>query len=726
MTATTVQAAVLPAQERAWVQAGFEVLSGFVVAADDVAWATTPEQLFRVHGLGFAGSPLRPDAPFIDVVRAPLTPFASLTAAIGGNDRATAQRMGGPFVEHPPFHGSGFVGEIEQQVPLWWLDPIRMPAGSQLRRIHADGRDELVAEYVNVALGWVPAAQHAAPRLGWQPISPVLGPFAVVDGDRVPADPMPDGSVVVCSTAPRDGWQPSDRGLWWTQVPAARAGELTALRVTATLRGVPVQVVQRGAGPEGEIAGVVSIAHDAPAAEAAGFGRTAAGVYEATVPWSELAELQAAELRAPVDGAASAGAEPAQPASAPPAPATPASASPASGVDAERVQQLQVAAAKALLRLVRDRAAERAELFWSTIDGASTGRVTLTIDGAPHRAHPPVGVIDAMPLLREALARPDRGAWLSANLTVDTAGAFAFSYDYDRRPYWNTSGSPYDPPADGTRIAPDDDAFAADLARHPRDPELVPEWYPTAPAATGSGVIAADLAARSLDVPALPDEFAELASVDAWRRIGERVRSATADEIASERTPGAFEDEALAQRLESAIIGSALDAAMELDDDALHDAVDAGVRAGLLPPAARGTRELRLEAIGDILGDIVVTRLEILVSDGDAEGDDEITEQAALGIARTALDEQQSRDGGDYRIFAGEFDVPPLVDHGDVWTINWNSREYLETGDHLKMLLVGPILVPKRGDGSFWVLGTAGGVDAQVARWRAQMQEERS
>lgn len=67
--------------------------------------------------------------------------------------------------------------------------------------------------------------------------------------------------------------------------------------------------------------------------------------------------------------------------------------------------------------------------------------------------------------------------------------------------------------------------------------------------------------------------------------------------------------------------------------------------------------------------------------------------------------------------FDGEFDVPENEDHGDVWIFNWNSEEFLKTGDIFKQILVGPIAVPKDGTPPFF-LGTARDVAEELQLWR--------
>jgi hypothetical protein len=96
-----------------------------------------------------------------------------------------------------------------------------------------------------------------------------------------------------------------------------------------------------------------------------------------------------------------------------------------------------------------------------------------------------------------------------------------------------------------------------------------------------------------------------------------------------------------------------------------------------------------------------------------------IVEREARHVAEQALRELEARSGRRMAIFDGEFGVPGIVDHGDVWIVNWNTAEYLQSGNVFDQFLAGPIAVPKNGD-EFVVLGTAGTTDQELDRWRAQ------
>jgi hypothetical protein len=289
MTGDILQMAVLPGREQSWAD-GDDLLCGFVVRAADVSWATSPAELFAAHALGFPGSPFSPQSTAIDVLRFAATPFTRLVSATGGTT-AEGEPFGEGFVEPLPFTGTGFVATGgDHVVPLWWLEPSRVPAGAELWRIHADGADELIATYANVASGWQPAG---AARFG---PSDLVGVFAEWNGHPVFADILPNGRAVVASSTEVDGLRRTERGLWGGAIDPSEVAALHALRVTASWRGLPFQLVRRWSAGEALLGRLVYLGRDARAAESAGLQKMDAGVYEATAPISELVDLQAAEL----------------------------------------------------------------------------------------------------------------------------------------------------------------------------------------------------------------------------------------------------------------------------------------------------------------------------------------------------------------------------------------------------------------------------------------------
>ncbi len=94
-----------------------------------------------------------------------------------------------------------------------------------------------------------------------------------------------------------------------------------------------------------------------------------------------------------------------------------------------------------------------------------------------------------------------------------------------------------------------------------------------------------------------------------------------------------------------------------------------------------------------------------------------ISAEEARTTAEKVLEKLGADSGRPLAIFDGQFGLAGVEDYGDVWVVNWNSVEFLATGNQRRQVLSGPIVVPK--DGSEWfVLGTAGSTEHQLARWR--------
>jgi len=128
-----------------------------------------------------------------------------------------------------------------------------------------------------------------------------------------------------------------------------------------------------------------------------------------------------------------------------------------------RQGELQVQIARELFGLLGGPAWQRAELVWSSAGGVS--EVALRVwDEAGTVTEPDVKLagIDALfRELKETMATPADGAWLSAGLTLSTAGQFSYDYNYDRRFYWDTgSDDMFTRPDPDTDLWPDDDAWA--------------------------------------------------------------------------------------------------------------------------------------------------------------------------------------------------------------------------------------------------------------------------
>ena len=194
--------AVLPARGRGWLSEGLAWVAGYVVTRVDLGNGMTAEALHSELGLGFPGSPLRADAPHLDVLRIPLAPYVVLESP-GSRD------VDPPFRDHSPLSGTGFVESATGVVPYWWMAPTALPAGTTLWRVHADGREDLIAAYAHVAVGWVSARPDRALPAAALRFPELVGVWAEVQGERVLADVVPDGTVILCAPDAREGMQQS-------------------------------------------------------------------------------------------------------------------------------------------------------------------------------------------------------------------------------------------------------------------------------------------------------------------------------------------------------------------------------------------------------------------------------------------------------------------------------------------------------------------------------------
>lgn len=273
--------AVTAAREDALLRGGLPWVAGYVVRLDDLTSPPTPEALYAELGLGFPASPFPADAAFVDILNLPASPDLLLDSPADAADRPA-------ITDHEPFaSGSGFVDSAARFLPVWWAAPSRVPAGASIWRVSADAPPRMIAGYASVAEGWIAAPGVELPATPAQS-TPLLGIRAVWRGREMISDVLPDGRWIVCGEDEFEGSELSARGLWWKEVPSGELSDVEVLRVLATWRGLPVQLVAIARDDSGENARVVYTGRDMPAAEAAGMTKTAAGVYEIVVAAGEL------------------------------------------------------------------------------------------------------------------------------------------------------------------------------------------------------------------------------------------------------------------------------------------------------------------------------------------------------------------------------------------------------------------------------------------------------
>ena len=292
-----LQKAVTPQLSNAYLTAGWDRVSGFVVEAATVAFATTPAQLFDVHALGFPGSPFSPDDPFVDVIRFPARATMRLESAIGGVDQKTRALTGGPFVDRPPFKGTGFAPVAGHIVPVWWMRHTRVVPNTQLVRVFADGTEKLLAVFPNIADGWMVDGVSVGRST---PFSRHVGTLAKWNDVYLTADVIDQGRRIVLATHS----QPTDerfvrtgRGMWKYEIPFEEAAEVMELDIEAVWNGLELRIVDESVDADGtKLSSGSYIGRNADLAEGLRLVKVDAGVYEITVPTAMLEGFRSTQL----------------------------------------------------------------------------------------------------------------------------------------------------------------------------------------------------------------------------------------------------------------------------------------------------------------------------------------------------------------------------------------------------------------------------------------------
>jgi hypothetical protein len=103
-----------------------------------------------------------------------------------------------------------------------------------------------------------------------------------------------------------------------------------------------------------------------------------------------------------------------------------------------------------------------------------------------------------------------------------------------------------------------------------------------------------------------------------------------------------------------------------------------------------------------------------------------ITADEAKVLAQELLVELEAKVGRPLALWEGQFGRVGVEDHGDVWTVAWNSVAYLESGSIFDQALSGPIVVPKDGSEPF-LLGTwSRSIDEMLEARRAEIAASES
>ena len=193
-----LQKAITPQLSDAYFEHNFDRVFGFVMPWATTSWARTPADLIRAHALDFPGTPFSADMPYIDVLRFEATPNLLLEDATGGPDRETQKLTGGPFIDRPPFTGSGFVADPDHIIPVSWMPHTRVPAGTEIYRLGADGSSTYLAYFHSAAWGWI-YDDHLQQQRELQPrlLTKLVGGIARVGSNVYTADLIDDGANTI-------------------------------------------------------------------------------------------------------------------------------------------------------------------------------------------------------------------------------------------------------------------------------------------------------------------------------------------------------------------------------------------------------------------------------------------------------------------------------------------------------------------------------------------------
>lgn len=123
-------------------------------------------------------------------------------------------------------------------------------------------------------------------------------------------------------------------------------------------------------------------------------------------------------------------------------------------------------------QIVQASLASLASVPWRTAtfeyrEVAKYGEATFSFlaeDGTSKQLKPPSDVVFAFSDLRDAMATPAHGTWISAVAVLRIGETADFDFNYDEEPEWDSP------------IAPE--IYLEDLDLYPRPADEVPSWHP--------------------------------------------------------------------------------------------------------------------------------------------------------------------------------------------------------------------------------------------------------
>ncbi|HEY6593022.1 MAG TPA: SseB family protein [Asanoa sp.] len=152
---TMMQKTIAPSQVDYYLDRGYDRVSGFVHRLEEVAHLDRPAKLYIALGLDYAGSPFKPDAEEVFVVRWPAYRPSLYRIPYGGQTESAMRAMEGWVIERPPFRGNGFApSDTTDVIAEFKVDSARLPHGAELWRIDAEGSETKVAVLDADAPGW--------------------------------------------------------------------------------------------------------------------------------------------------------------------------------------------------------------------------------------------------------------------------------------------------------------------------------------------------------------------------------------------------------------------------------------------------------------------------------------------------------------------------------------------------------------------------------------------
>ena len=143
---TVLQKAIAPSQVGYYLERGYDRVSGFVHRAHEVGHLRGAEQMRQALGLDWAGSPFMVGANEIYLLRWSAYRPNLYRIPYGGQTEAAMKAMQGWVIERAPFRGNGFApGESKEIIAEFKVDSARLPHGTRLLKVRADGTEEMVA-----------------------------------------------------------------------------------------------------------------------------------------------------------------------------------------------------------------------------------------------------------------------------------------------------------------------------------------------------------------------------------------------------------------------------------------------------------------------------------------------------------------------------------------------------------------------------------------------------